>query len=122
MPKKTWETWSTREDVDGLVRWAERFGPGYQALLVFAYQIVPVVRLPEGTVDLWHWRGRDYLFRAVPVEDYRRSMRVRSPRWGTVGLPGAVFRDLVFWEVIAFLVSVVVAYVYAWRKGVFRWR
>jgi NADH:ubiquinone oxidoreductase subunit 3 (subunit A) len=31
-------------------------------------------------------------------------------------------RDLVFWEVLAFLVSVVVAYVYAWRKGVFRWR
>jgi NADH:ubiquinone oxidoreductase subunit 3 (subunit A) len=32
------------------------------------------------------------------------------------------FRELVFWEVLAFLVSVVVAYVYAWRKGVFRWR
>ena len=32
------------------------------------------------------------------------------------------FRDVVFWEVLAFLVSVVVAYVYAWRKGVFRWR
>jgi NADH-quinone oxidoreductase subunit A len=34
----------------------------------------------------------------------------------------AGFRDLVFWEVQAFLLSVVVAYVYAWRKGVFRWR
>ena len=32
------------------------------------------------------------------------------------------FRELVFWEVIAFLGSVVVAYVYAWRKGVFKWR
>jgi NADH-quinone oxidoreductase subunit A len=31
-------------------------------------------------------------------------------------------RDLVFWEVLSFLFSVVVAYVYAWRKGVFRWR
>ena len=39
---------------------------------------------------------------------------------GTV-LPGPV-RDLVFWEVLAFLVTVVVAYVYAWRRGVFRWR
>ena len=28
----------------------------------------------------------------------------------------------VFWEVLAFLATVVVAYVYAWRKGVFRWR
>jgi NADH-quinone oxidoreductase subunit A len=32
------------------------------------------------------------------------------------------FRNLVFWEVLSFLLSVVVAYVYAWRKGVFRWR
>ena len=32
------------------------------------------------------------------------------------------FRNLVFWEVQAFLLSVVVAYVYAWRRGVFRWR
>jgi NADH-quinone oxidoreductase subunit A len=29
---------------------------------------------------------------------------------------------VVFWEVLAFLVTVVVAYVYAWRRGVFRWR
>jgi len=32
------------------------------------------------------------------------------------------FRDLVFWEVQAFLLTVVVAYLYAWRRGVFRWR
>ena len=29
---------------------------------------------------------------------------------------------LVFWEVIVFLATLVVAYVYAWRKGVFQWR
>jgi NADH-quinone oxidoreductase subunit A len=34
----------------------------------------------------------------------------------------AALGDLVFWEVLSFLLSVVVAYVYAWRKGVFRWR
>jgi NADH:ubiquinone oxidoreductase subunit 3 (subunit A) len=28
----------------------------------------------------------------------------------------------VFWEVLAFLFTLVLAYVYAWRKGVFRWR
>jgi NADH-quinone oxidoreductase subunit A len=32
------------------------------------------------------------------------------------------FHNLVFWEVLAFLLTVVVAYVYAWRRGVFRWR
>ncbi len=38
-----------------------------------------------------------------------------------MALPAA-FRDVVFWEVIVFLLSLAVAYVYAWRKGVFRWR
>jgi NADH-quinone oxidoreductase subunit A len=31
-------------------------------------------------------------------------------------------RSPVFWEVLVFLGTLVVAYVYAWRKGVFRWR
>jgi NADH:ubiquinone oxidoreductase subunit 3 (subunit A) len=36
--------------------------------------------------------------------------------------PEETFRRPIFWEVLAFLATVVVAYVYAWRKGVFRWR
>ena len=32
------------------------------------------------------------------------------------------FGPLVFAEVVVFLVSLAVAYVYAWRKGVFQWR
>jgi NADH:ubiquinone oxidoreductase subunit 3 (subunit A) len=36
-------------------------------------------------------------------------------------LPGE-FRTIVFCEVLVFLATVVVAYVYAWRKGVFQWR
>ena len=39
---------------------------------------------------------------------------------GTIAL--AEFRTVVFLEVLAFLATVVVAYVYAWRRGVFRWR
>lgn len=34
----------------------------------------------------------------------------------------AGLQTAVFWEVIVFLLTLVVAYVYAWRKGVFRWR
>ena len=37
-------------------------------------------------------------------------------------LTSAAFGTFVFVEVLLFLASVVVAYVYAWRKGVFRWR
>ena len=94
-PRRVWECWSTRDDVDGLEQWAELFGPDYLGLLVFAYQVLPSVTLADDTADLWTWRGKRYLLRAVPVADYRQHMRVRSPRWGTVGLPGAVFRDLV---------------------------
>lgn len=36
-------------------------------------------------------------------------------------LPAEFFK-VVFWEVLAFLGTVVVAYIYAWRRGVFRWR
>src|SRR5208282_40584 len=36
-------------------------------------------------------------------------------------LPAGLSRA-VFYEVLAFLFTVVVAYAYAWKKGVFRWR
>jgi NADH:ubiquinone oxidoreductase subunit 3 (subunit A) len=32
------------------------------------------------------------------------------------------FGRVVFWEVIVFLISLGIGYVYAWRKGVFQWR
>jgi hypothetical protein len=82
------------DDVCGLKRWTELFGPGYQSLLVFAYHLLPSAAVPAGAEDLWTWRGRRYLLRAVPAEAYRRHMRRRSPSWGTVSLPGAVFREL----------------------------
>jgi len=37
-------------------------------------------------------------------------------------ITAGAFRTVVFVEVLAFLATLVVAYVYAWRKGVFRWR
>jgi hypothetical protein len=93
--RRVWECWSTRDDIDGLERWAGLFGPGYQGLLVFTYKLHTSITLADDTEDLWTWRGRRYLLRAVAVADYRRHMRVRSPKWGTVALPGAVFRELV---------------------------
>ena len=34
----------------------------------------------------------------------------------------AGMRTIVFWEVLVFLATLALGYVYAWRKGVFRWR
>jgi hypothetical protein len=94
-PKRNWQNWVFRDDVDGLERWQESFGAEYRGLIVFAYYILPQVELRRGTADVWCWRGRRYLMRAVPVSDYRECMRVRSPKWGTVHLPSAAFRQIV---------------------------
>jgi hypothetical protein len=93
--RNVWECWATEEDVAALERWASLLGPDYRALLVFAYRLAPAVELPDETEDLWCWRGRRYLLRAVDVADYRAHMRVRSPRWRTVDLACADFRRLV---------------------------
>jgi hypothetical protein len=90
-----WECWSVLEDIDGLERWRALLGTGYEGLLVFSYDLEANVEMPEDTEDLWSWRGRRYLFRAVAVDGYRRHMRLRSPKWGTVDLPCAVYRRLV---------------------------
>ena len=92
--RRVWECWSTQDDVDGLEKWTELFGSGYQALLVFAYQLMSDAPLPEDIDDLWTWRGRRYLLRAVSVDDYRAHLRVRSPRWRTVSLPRKSFENL----------------------------
>ncbi len=92
---KVWENWSPRADVDGLYRWAARFGPGFRGVLAFVYHVLPEVELLPGTPDLFEFRDRLYLMRGVTVTDYRSVMRPRSPRWGTVHLTKEAFRGVV---------------------------
>jgi NADH:ubiquinone oxidoreductase subunit 3 (subunit A) len=42
--------------------------------------------------------------------------------FGNEALLPEPLRDPVFWELLVFMATVAVGYVYAWRKGVFRWR
>lgn len=93
-PRFVWESWATAADIDGLLRWQEKFGPGYRALLVYAYQLGSDRDVSEIPGDLWTWRGRRYYLRAVLADEYRREMRSRSPKWGTVSLAGSAFRRL----------------------------
>jgi hypothetical protein len=93
-PRYVWENWSTQEDIDGLTSWTQLFGPGCLALLVFLYRLGPQVSLDADTPDLWSWRDQRWLLRAVPLEQYRRHMKTRSPKWGTVCLSKASFQDL----------------------------
>jgi hypothetical protein len=93
-PRYVWENWATQDDVVGLRRWAQLFGPEATALFVFLYRLMPTIAVPPASPDLFRWRGEQYLLRAVAVEDYLQHMRVRSPKWGTVNVPMAVFRTL----------------------------
>src|ERR1700731_3516558 len=45
--RKVWDSWATQEDIDGLLGWLERFGPGYEALLLFMYHLVPPHEVPD---------------------------------------------------------------------------
>jgi hypothetical protein len=94
-PRYTWESWSTQEDIDGLGNWMKLFGPDYLALFVFMYKIQPTIALDADTPDQFDFRGDKYLLRAVTLDEYCQHVRTRSPKWGTVGLPGAMFRKLV---------------------------
>jgi hypothetical protein len=100
-PRGTWECWSTRDDVDGLLRWQEIFGYGFDGALVFMYKLGERVELPVDTPDLWRWKGQRYLLRAVLIDDYAEKMKTRSPKWKTVCLSSAAYKELVkpFWEI-----------------------
>ncbi len=91
--RRVWENWSTQEDIRGLTSWMRLFGAGYVGLFVFMYRIGRDETLADES-DLWTWQDTRYRLLAVTVEDYRRHMRVRSPRWGTVSLSGEVFRSI----------------------------
>jgi len=39
----------------------------------------------------------------------------------STGIP-AIFRTLVFWEIMVFIGILAAAYAYAWKRGVFEWR
>jgi NADH-quinone oxidoreductase subunit A len=41
---------------------------------------------------------------------------------GGVDLIDPALRNAIFWEVLVFLATLALGYVYAWRKGVFKWR
>ncbi|MFI4897655.1 MAG: HYExAFE family protein [Phycisphaerales bacterium JB059] len=84
------ENWVTRDDVASLGAWQRLFGPGYEGHFVFVYQCE---RQPPDALfqEVIEREGRWYALRAVALDEYAAGMKTRSPRWGTVDLPRAVF-------------------------------
>ena len=91
--KQYWKNWSTRDDLTSLAHWERLFGPQFGGLFVFAYNIVGD-RAPLAREELFEFRGGIYAFIAVRLGDYARWARPISPRWDTLAMPAAPFREL----------------------------
>jgi len=89
----TWENWATEDDLDSLLQWEQVFGPGFRAVLVFAYHVVGTTSTSE-LEPVFECRDRRYSFFGVWAAEYRAAMRTRSPSWETVSLPRGDFRRL----------------------------
>ena len=85
------ECWVTVDDVEGLTGWQQIFGTSHTAAFIFAYKIEKVDVDFDGR-DVYDFDQNKYIFFCVKLDDYRRFMRVRSPKWRTVTLPADKFR------------------------------
>ena len=86
------ECWVTTDDVDGLARWQQVFGPDHIAVFAFAYKIQNIDVDFDGR-EVYDFAQDKYVFFAVKLDDYRRFMKRRSPKWQTVTLPADKFRQ-----------------------------
>lgn len=89
--RQYWKNWSTRDDVDSLTRWRARFGPAFDAALVFAYLLTGEAT-PVPPDEVFYHRGSAYAFVGVPLERYVHRARTLSERWETIAMPVADFR------------------------------
>lgn len=86
------ECWVTIEDIEGLSKWQQIFGQGHQAIFVFVYKIENIDVDFDGR-DVYEFNTDRYLFFCIKLDDYRRFMVRRSPKWQTVTLPAEKFRQ-----------------------------
>ena len=85
------DCWVTADDVESLSQWREIFGREHLAVFVFAYRLEKIDVDYDGR-EIYDFAGSRYVFFAVSLDDYRRFMKLRSPKWRTVTLPAAAFR------------------------------
>lgn len=90
-----WENWATEDDIRSLTQWENVFGPGFEAVLVYAYEVSgPSKHFSE--CSLFSYRDRLYGFYGIRVAQYREEMKQRSRSWGTVCLAAEKYRSLRF--------------------------
>jgi len=85
------ECWVTADDIEGLLKWQQVFGPTHTAAFVFAYKIEKIDVDFDGR-DVYDFNGSAYIFFCIKLDDYISFMKLRSPKWKTVTLPAEKFR------------------------------
>ena len=79
------QTWVNMDDVEGLENWQKIFGNNYKAVFAFVYKI----ELPEvdfGHYDYFVFDDNKYIFLIISLDEYKKRMVLRSPKWRTVTL------------------------------------
>jgi hypothetical protein len=90
--RRDWENWVTTDDLDGLVRWQAMFGPGFRAVLSFVYaEPIRPFPLPQAN-GAYEFRGLEYRFWAIGLDDYLAHLRSRGPAWRAVAMARRAFR------------------------------
>lgn len=91
--RQYWKNWSTSGDLEGLSRWETHFGPRFHGLLVFAYHLVSDLA-PVPPEAVFPYQERLYAFVGIRLDLYMAWAHVISPKWDTVAMPAARFREL----------------------------
>jgi NADH-quinone oxidoreductase subunit A len=100
----------------------QRFDVRYY-LIAIAFLLFDVELLYLYPWAVTHWRIGSEAASAIDTTTLNKSnaaMDIAS-RFSTFGLPPE-FRGLVFAEILVFVLVLLAAYAYAWKKGVFQWR
>ena len=84
------QCWVTMDDVTGLGDWQQVFAQGRTAF-VFAYALENI-DVEHDRNEIYEFEDRRYVFFAVDLNDYRRFMTTRSPKWRTLTLNAEAFR------------------------------
>jgi hypothetical protein len=88
-----WRNWSTADELESLAGWERVFGPQFQGLLVFAYNIIGD-RAPLPAEELFAYRDRLYGFVGIRLDHYTSWATQLSARWNTVTVSAPRFRAL----------------------------
>ncbi len=92
---RSWENWTTVEDIRSLSKWQQVFGSDFRSLFVFAYELIEDFS-SEPSHSLVCYQSRWYAFYGVWLDEYSKAMKRRSASWQTVWVAKREFQQCRF--------------------------